>query len=216
MGKDQDQDKFDGAIASKFIQLISMTAFTSVGVWMVLSPGGLEHSSVEKGSVYIFKEIWSLEAGIIILAIAIPFMVLTIMKYLNFRKNIWYKDNAGYYLYINKKRSSGNHSLYQGKTLLVFHPDSGNVYKLKNYEKSKVGKFYTALPASDFSCDKVYWRAGKNGFNLFYKGRKLDNISSKYDQDDLFVKASDIRKNFKLTNYRNRQDNVIREAEELN
>lgn len=41
-------------------------------------------------------------------------------------------------------------------------------------------------------------------------------MTPKNDGDDLFVKAPDVRKSFKLPNYRNRLDNVIREAEVLN
>ncbi len=211
-----EKNVFDEAYARKIISIISLSALAGLCIWMILDPSGVEHSSVEKGSVYIMKEIWSLEAGIILLAITTPFLVLSIFKVVNMSKNAWYKENSGYFLFVNKERSSGNHSTYEGKDLMVFHPDSGNVYRLKNYQNSKMNKFYSALPVKNLSCDKSYWQADNNGFHLFHKGRRLENMTSKYDGDDLYVKAPDARKSFKLPNYRNRLDNVLREAESLN
>lgn len=213
---DPDKKIIDEAIARKIISIISLVAFAGLGLWMILDPKGGEHSSIEKGSVYILKEIWSLEAGIFILLITIPFIVFTLLKVMGMRKHTWYKDSSGYYLYINKMRSSGNQSMYEGKNLLVFHPDSEKIYKLKNYEKSKLGKFYIAAPYNKMDTNKAYWSANSEGYYLFYNGKRVQNITSKYEGDDLYVKSTDIRKSFKLPNYKNSLDSKIREAEVLN
>lgn len=218
MAKSSNPDKniFDEAFARKIIALISLSAFAGLGLWMLLDPTGGEHSSIEKGSVYILKEIWSLEAGIIILALVIPFITMEVFKVINMRKHTWYRNESGYYLYLNKERTSGNHSIYQGNDLLIFHPDSRNVFRLKNYQKAKHNKFFNASPSKQFTCDKAYWQANDSGYYLFFDGKRLENMTSKYDGDDLYVKAQDVRRSFKLTNYRNSLDNVIREAEILN
>lgn len=218
MSKQNDPDKkiIDDAIAHKIIYIISLVAFAALGIWMILDPEGGEHSSYEKGSVYVMKEIWSLEAGVIILMLTFPFIALGILKVIGMKKHTWYKDSTGYYLYINKLRSSGNQSMYEGKDLLIFHPESQTVYKLKNYEKAKPGKFYTASPYNKLDVNKAYWTATNDGYYLFYKGKRVENITSKYEGDDLYIKSPEIRKNFKLTNYKNSLDNKIREAEVLN
>lgn len=149
MSKANDPDKkvFDEHFSRRIIYLISLGSLAGMGIWMILDPGGVEHSSIEKGTVYIFKELWSLEFGIIALTIATIELLLTIMKMITMSSSAWYRDESGYYLYVNKERSSGNHSTYQGKDLMVFHPDSSKVFKLKNYQKAKHNKFYKAIPS---------------------------------------------------------------------
>jgi hypothetical protein len=211
-----DKDFFDESYAKKIISIISLSALMGIGIWMIAAPGGLEHSSVEKGSVYIMKEIWSFEAGLIMLAISVPFVILTLFRVLAMSKRAWYREDSGYFLFINKQRSSGNPSFYVGNDLMVFHQDSGNVYQLKNYQKAKHNKLFPATISKEFDTESAYWRADKSGFYLYSRGERLQNLTSKYDGDDLYVKSPDDRKSFKLPNYRNLLDNKIRKAESLN
>lgn len=210
------QDKFEDYLIRKNVELVSWFALMCIGLWMILMPQGIGHKSVEKASVYIFKLIWSLEAGVILLALSIIFIVLTILKVINLRKGAWFRNDAGYYVFINKKKSSGNESFFYGKDIMVFHSESGKVFMLKNYENAKHNKFFIAPVSKTLDAKKTYWHADNKGFYLFHKGKRVKTQDSKYNGDDLYTKAPEQRKSFKLPNYKNRLDNKIYEAEILN
>ncbi len=57
-----------------------------------------------------------------------------------------------------------------------------------------------------------FWSAKDDGFYLYYKGVRLENLTSEYRGDDLIVTASDLGKKFRLKDYKSNLDNRIRQA----
>jgi hypothetical protein len=209
---DENEKWLHDAVGKKTLAVISLSAFFSIGIWMILVPEGMKHSSVERSTVYLMKEIWSFEAGLLILAITIPFIIKTILTINLMKGFVWVRQESGYYMFENKQRVSGLQSLYDGKDLIVFHPKKNEVYSFPNYTKTKKDKFKKVVFENRFNCMDGFWSAAEDGFYLYYKGVRAENLTSEYKGDDLIVTAGDLGRKFRLKNYKSNLDNRIRKA----
>ncbi len=202
--------------AKRIVSILSLSAVFGMGLWMILDPDGGKHSTVEKSTVYLIKEMWSFETGVIFITIAIFFIALTIRKMRMLSGKVWIKEDSGYFLFNKKERISGLSSLSDGNDLVVFNTINDEVYRFKNYYgNAKMNKYFKALIEPKFNCQDAFWRAREDGYNLYYKGKDLDNITSSRDANDLIITSEKLNKKFKLENYYNRKDNTIRMAEEV-
>lgn len=57
-----------------------------IGIWMILAPGKPEHQSIERGSVYFLKEVWSLPSGITIAVFAVLLLIFVLIRRNNIPK----------------------------------------------------------------------------------------------------------------------------------
>ncbi|NOQ74057.1 MAG: hypothetical protein GQ574_18770 [Crocinitomix sp.] len=203
---------FEEAMAHKWIALISLGAFLGIGIWMLLVPNGLKHSGYEKSSVYLIKEIWSYETGIVICAISVFFLAKTILKIRLMKTFTWVKADSGYYMFRNSIRIAGLKAMYDADDLIVFNPPVNEVYKFPKYGKTKLNKYRKVQLDNRFNCMDAFWNADSSGFYLFYKGVRLEKLTCEYRGDDLIASSVDLSKKFRLINYKNSLDNKIRSA----
>jgi len=75
-------------------------------------------------------------------------------KYLNQQTFLWKANKDGFGFYVNFKREKGWKNLEDGNDLLIFRAKDGNVYRFKNYKKSKAtneNKLRVALVDTTYS-----------------------------------------------------------------
>lgn len=213
MSKGTKEKWLQDAIGRKWISVISLTAFLGIGIWMILVPEGLAHQSIEKTSVYLMKEIWSYETGLIIIGIAVIFLALTIIKIRTLSGFVWVKvEGGGHYLCQKLIRIPGLESLYDADDLIVFNPNQNEVYKFENYAKTKPNKYRKVKFDDRFNALGSYWSADSEGYYLFDKGVRVKDLTSEYRGDDLIVTANSQGKRFRLSNYKKNANNRIHEA----
>ena len=203
-------------LGKKWISVISICAFMALGVWMLLDPSSPKHASIEKGTVYILKEIWSWPAGLIIVGVCLPLLIRPIKKIQMLSGKVWIKADKGYYLFDKKERISGLNGMQNGQDLIVFLPNENTALNLKGYYISTpIMGYQKATPSSVINCQDAYWNADSTGYLVFYQGKHLADTSFEKQGNDLLVSSSELNKQFKLVNYQNLRDNVIRIAEEI-
>ena len=203
---------FEDALVQKYVSIMSLTAFLGIGIWMILEPSGMKHASVEKSTVYLMKEIWSFGTGITICVIAIFFLIKTILKIRIMKTFTWVRADSGYYLLRDQVRISGMQSLYDGDDLISFNPPLNEVYRFPKYAKTKLGKYKKAKIDERFNCMDAFWSATDSGYFLYYKGIRVEDLTSEYRGDDLIATSTGSGKRFRLPNYKSSLDNKIRAA----
>ncbi len=203
---------FEDALIQKYVSTMSLTAFLGIGIWMLIDPSGMKHASIEKSTVYLMKEIWSFGTGVAICAIAIFFLIKTILKIRTMKTFTWVRADSGYYLLRDEVRISGMQSLYDGDDLISFNPPLNEVYRFPKYAKTKLGKYRKAEIDERFNCVDAFWTASKDGFFLYYKGIRVEGLTSEYRGDDLIATSAALGKKFRLPNYQSGLDNKIRSA----
>lgn len=203
-------------IGKKWISIISISAFMALGVWMLLDPSSPEHASIEKGTVYMLKEIWSLPAGIIIVGVSLPLLIRPLKRLRMLGGKVWIKVDGGYYLFDKKARVSGLGSMQNGQDLVVFLPGENTTLNLKGYYGSvPFSTYQKANQSTEFNCKEAYWNADDVGYLLFYQGKHLADTSFEKQGDGLLVSSAGLNKQFKLVNYQNLRDKIMRKAEEI-
>ena len=199
-------------LGKKWIAVISMSALLGLGVWMLLDPVSPGHSSIEKSTVYLLKEIWSFPAGLILTSIALVAIYYPVKRIIALSGKVWIKWDNGYYFFDRKVRKSGLNAMYDGAYLVVFYPEGNTTLLLTSYDTAPIAQ-YQKVKESAYNCNDAYWNADESGYLLFYKGKHLTDLSSEFRNDDLIVSADSHSVQFKLPNYRNLKDNKIRTAE---
>lgn len=208
----QEEKEFVDFYQMKWVRIIGFLAFLGLGVWMLIDPTPPRHQSVERATVALFKELWSMPFGVILVSVGLIGISYFMMQLIKLKKYVWIKLENGYYLFHKQRRVSGLKSMYNGNNLIVFYPEQSTVLEFKDYLKSP---FYTYQKASEtnlFGNDNAYWMADNEGYVLIYKGKHLSNTSSEFRGDDLIVKCPDTFRTFHLKNYRNLKDGQIRQA----
>lgn len=200
-------------IAGIWISIISLTAFSLLGLWMLLDPSSPEHSSVEKGSVYVMKEIWSWQAGALICVVTLPLILKAYFKVRKFKGFIWTKVDNGFYFFDNKKRIAGLASIWDGEDLMIFYPEKNLTLNLHNYTNSELYAYQKAIPNASYNCQDAYWNASSKGYYLFYEGKLLTNLTGEYQDSDFIVSAEGIKNKFKFANYNENLDGKTRKAD---
>ncbi|GEM_PF-5456575 len=199
-------------LSNKWISIISLTAFFSLGVWMLIDPTSPEHQSVEKSTVYLLKEIWSYPTGIIIVAIAAPFMILRFRDVSMLSGPVWIRLENGYYFFDKKVRKSGLAGMYDGEDLVVFYPEGNRVICLKDYETAGIGVYRKASATDIANLSDAYWNADSSGFSVVHEGKFVANPEWEKRGDDLVVTSPETKKQFFLKDYANLKDNKLRKA----
>jgi hypothetical protein len=177
---------------------------------MVLSPEKPEHSYVEKSSVYLFKEMWGIPLGIILLSIGGIGVLYFLKQYYSLQKYAWVKLADGFYFFDNRKRISGVASMYKGNDLLMFYPQEDKVLVFKNYVSSYYNKYQKAVETHEYNNSTVYWSATEKGYHIVYKGKFLSNFQSEWSGPDLKVELPDLHRKVILKDYKANSDGQIR------
>ena len=200
----------------RFIRVISFFSFLALGVWMLISPEKPAHNSIEKSTLFLFKELWGIPFGVILLSIGFIGVVYFVKQIIGLRGFAWIKLSAGYYLFEAKKRISGLNSMYNEDDLIVFYPEKGLVLNLKGYTKAAFNQYSSAKVSTTFNNDDIYWSADDKGYSIIYKGKSLLNTSSEWKGDDLLVKSPEKYISILLKDYKNSKDGKIRTAKLAN
>lgn len=208
-----DEKFIHDAIGMKKLRVFGAMAFLAFGVWMLLTPEGLEHAGREKGSVWIVKELWGPYFAAIIIAVASWVLIKSISAVKVMTGFTWVKQPGGHYLYKNREKISGLKSLSNGIDLVVFNPLKNEVYTFVNYRKIGHDKYKKVKLNQEFNCNDTYWEADSEGYTILFKGEYVTNMTSDYRGNDLIVSAPDLAKIFKLKDYKSNLDSRIRKTE---
>lgn len=211
-----DEKGFVDYYQMRFIRLISFASFLGLGLWMLLSPEKPEHQSIEKSSLYLFKELWGIPFGIILLSIGVVGVAYFLYQIIGLKKFAWIKFTTGYYLFEEKKRLSGLNAIYHNDDLIVFYPEKNKVLNMASYTKANYNEYKPAKLSKEFNNDEIYWSADENGYAIIYKGKSLLNTTSEWKGDDLLVKSQEKYISILLKDYKNSKESKIRTAKLAN
>ncbi|PLX07366.1 MAG: hypothetical protein C0596_10495 [Marinilabiliales bacterium] len=203
----------EDAIVNRYVRMISAVALFGIGIWMIIAPVKPDHASVEKGSVYLLKEIWSFEAGVVLIVIAIAATISIILKLRLLYNTNFLRTESGYYFFEGKKRRKGLPSIRDDEDLLVFDKEHKKVVKFPNYYKTKYNKFKKVVPETKYNCEGPYWSGDSSGFTFFYKGKNYVDMEFEIRDNDLVVKLSNNEGRFYIKDYKLHKDNKVWPAE---
>lgn len=208
-----DQKFIHDAVSMKKVRILGSLMFLAAGIWMALTPEGMEHASREKATVWLLKELWSpyLAAVFILGSIWALYRAVTQLKIMT--GFTWVKQPGGHYIYKNKERVLGLKSIANGNDKIIFNNENGEVYNFVNYSNVGLNKFGVVKPNVDFNCNDTYWSADSKGYSMIHKGEYIENMSSEYKGNDLIVTAGELGKKFLLKNYKSNLDGGLRKAE---
>lgn len=209
----EDVKHLENQLAQKWISVISIAAILAIGVWMAVSNVAPEDSAIQKRSVSFIKDIWSLEAGIVIIVLSLVLLYFPVKKILLLSGKTWVKWKSGFYLFDKKKRVQGLISMYNGNDLIVFRPQKDEVLRFENYHKAKLAKYFKAEVTNDYNCKGAYWSPDENGFTLYYQGKSISDTNSKMEGDTLVVTSPESNVIFKLEDYKSKERYKIFKAE---
>lgn len=205
----------EDAIINRYVRMISVVALLGLGIWMLIAPGKPDHASVEKGTVYILKEIWSFEAGVVLLVVAIAAAISIILKLRLLYDTNFLRTEQGYYFFENRKRRKGLPSIRDNEDLLVFDRDNNRVAKFPKYYKTKYNKFKKVDFDTQYNCEGPYWSGDSSGFTFFYKGKNYVDMQFEMRDNDLVVTLSNNEGRFYIKDYKLHKDNKVRPVERL-
>ena len=208
-----DEKFIHDAVGLKKVRVFGALFFLAIGIWMILTPDGMDHASREKATVWLIKELWSPYLAAILLIGATWALINFISAVKIMSGFTWVKQPGGHYLYKNKEKISGLKCLSNGIDLVVFNPIENEVYTFVDYRKIGLNKYKKVKPNNEFNCNDTYWIADSDGYSILYKGEYVTNMTSEYKGDDLIVSAPDLAKKFRLKNYKANFDNRIRKAD---
>jgi hypothetical protein len=203
----------EDAIVKMYAIMISAVALLGIGVWMLIAPNRPDHASVEKGTVYLLKEIWSFEAGAIFTVLAVVLAIYLILKLRLLYSSCFLRTDAGFYFFESKKRRRGLPSIRDNEDLILFDRENKRVAKFPMYYKTKYNRFKKVVTETKFNCDGPYWSADSTGFTFFYKGKNYTEIEFELRDNDLVVILSNNEGRFYIKDYKLQKDNRVRLAE---
>ena len=67
----QEEKEFVDFYQMKWVRIIGFLAFLGLGIWMLIDPTPPRHQSVERATVALFKELWSMPFGIILVSVGL-------------------------------------------------------------------------------------------------------------------------------------------------
>jgi hypothetical protein len=197
----------------RWAHMIYFSGFIGMGLWMLIDPRKPQHQYIEKVTVSLFKDLWGIPFGIILLMIGLLGLGYLVMGMLRVMNYTWYRLKTGYYLFYQRKRISGLGSISNNNgSMLVFYPEKDIVLEFKGYLKSEYHKYRKASVTTAFNNDDIYWSADKDGYCIIYKGKSLNNTTSEWRGDDLIIKSNEKFLTIPIKNYRNLKDGTIRTA----
>lgn len=208
----EDEKGFVDYYQMRFIRVVSFSAFLAMGMWMLLSPEKPAHESVEKSSLYLFKELWGIPFGIILTLIGLIGVAYFVLQIVRLRKLAWVRIENGYYLFEEKKRISGLSSIATKEDMFVFYPEKQKVIALKKYYQTYYNTYTPAQETQEYSNEEIYWNAHDNGYCIIYKGKSLLNTTYTWRGDDLLVKSEEKFLTLLLKDYKQSKDRKIRKA----
>ena len=170
--KDMDVDEkfIHDAVGMKKVRIFSGVAALGLGVWMIITPEGLEHASTEKATVYLMKELWSPYLAAVLLLLGTYIVIKTIVAVKIMTGFTWVKQTGGHYVYNNKERVTGLKAISHGVNKIVFNSAQGEVYEFLNYNKLGLNKYRKVNITDEFNCNDTYWNADSNGYSMVHKG----------------------------------------------
>jgi len=127
----------------------------------------------------------------------------------------WKIDKTGLYFYYNGELIRGLENTSSGKHCIVFYPEIGKNFVLKNFEDRKDGVIRDA-EIFENSPTNAYWKSRKSiNYHLYinYNGKKIKSFKTTFSGDDMIVSFPESEKKFILKDFKNKQDSKIRVAE---
>jgi len=125
----------------------------------------------------------------------------------------FYRSKDGsYWFYLKGSRKSGTKSAWVGNSLLVYEPESGKHFLLKDYKFRNDNKIYPA--EEEFSRTNAFWRQKDGSYWFYFKGEHISGTKNRWSGDDLIVTNPNTGKEYLLEDYKQRDDNQLREAVE--
>lgn len=125
----------------------------------------------------------------------------------------WKTADGQYHLVVRGSAIQNNVvQAWSGNDLLAYYPVNNATYVLTNYVNRQDNLLRPADAFSD-PCAAV-WRASGSYYWLYVRGVSIHNeTTSTYEGDDLIVVHTPTLQRFRLANFKNRGDNLLRAAE---
>ena len=125
----------------------------------------------------------------------------------------FYRSKDGsYWFYLEGSRKSGTVSAWVDNSLLIYEPESGRHFLLKDYKFRSNNKIYPA--EEEFSRTDAFWKQKDGSYWFYLKGKHISGTKNRWSGDDLIVTNPDTGKEYLLEDYKQRDDNQLREAVE--
>jgi hypothetical protein len=125
----------------------------------------------------------------------------------------WKAGDGVYYLVVRGAGIQNNVvQAWSGNDLLAYYPVNNTTYVMTNYTNRQDGQLRPADAFTD-PCAAV-WRASGTYYWIYVRGVSIHNeTTSEYEGDDLVVEHTPTLQRYKLRNFKNRGDNLLRPAE---
>ncbi|MEX2116326.1 MAG: caspase family protein [Bacteroidota bacterium] len=125
----------------------------------------------------------------------------------------WKAADGQYHLVIRGTSIQNNVvQAWSGNDLLAYYPVNNTSYVLTNYVNRQDNQLRTADVFSN-PCASL-WRASGTFYWLYVRGVSIHNeTTSSYEEDDLIVVHTPTQQRFRLKNFKNSGDNLLRTAE---
>jgi hypothetical protein len=126
----------------------------------------------------------------------------------------YWKAGDGLYHLVVKGAGIQNNVVqaWSGNDLLAYYPVNNTTYVMTNYTNRQDHQLRPADVFAD-ACAAV-WRASGSYYWLYVRGVSIHNeTTSSYEGDDLIVVHTPTEQRFRLRNFKNRGDNLLRGAE---
>ena len=118
--------------------------------------------------------------------------------------------DGSYWFYIEGLRVKGTNSAWVDNSLLVFDKDSNRHFLFRDY---KFNCDNDIKPAEEvFSRTNVFWKQKDGSYWFYVDGLHVSNSKNEWKGDDLLVTDPNTGKKYLLENYKQRDDNQLREA----
>lgn len=125
----------------------------------------------------------------------------------------WKAGDGVYYLVVRGSGIQNNVvQAWSGNDLLAYYPVNNTTYIMTNYTNRQDGQLRSADAFTD-PCAAV-WRASGTYYWIYVRGVSIHNeTTSTYEGDDLVVEHTPTLQRYRLRNFKNRGDNLLRPAE---
>ncbi|MEM1137427.1 MAG: caspase family protein [Bacteroidota bacterium] len=118
--------------------------------------------------------------------------------------------DGSYWFYLEGTHIKNTSSAWVDKSLLVYDPTSNRHFILRDYSLNKDNKIHPAEEV--FSRSNVFWKQKDGSYWFYVNGKHVSGSKSEWSGDDLIVTDPNTEKKYLLENYKNRDDNQLREA----
>ena len=138
----------------------------------------------------------------------------TIGEFLDDGRALWKHGSSGFAFYHDGERVKGLRTVRDGDDLIVFYSKIDRIYRLVDFEKLDDSTLRSAGIDHKFTENEALWKRNQSGFFFYYQGKRIKGLRTIFDGDDVVLFHPKAGKFYRLGNFENRQDSIVRPAEQ--